>query len=196
MEVFMMRTIVGFGASSMQGAGDSAGGFFKRAQQRAARRPETASWRWINRGVGGDTTREMRARAEEVRALGATDLVVLLGCNDLPRRGDRNVARRVGLEEYAENLDRVLATLRAPRALFISSFAVSEEKAGVSGADFERYMDAALAAARRQGYQTWDLFRETRATISGYWAADGVHASDAGHEMIAAGVWRWIAADQ
>ena len=67
----MLNTIIGFGASSMQGAGDSQGGWFARAETLSADK----RLRWINRGVGGNTTRDMLP----IRIYGPLEFVVAGG---------------------------------------------------------------------------------------------------------------------
>lgn len=180
-------TIVGFGASTMQGAGDTQGGCFARLKLAGA----TLGAQWINCGIGGDTTRQMLQRAPAVAAHHATHLVVLLGCNDLPRSGDPAPDMRTTLDEYAQNLDRLLPAIRAPRSLFVTSFAVAP-RVGINDDDFARYVAAAADAARRHGYELWDLYGQTLQTISRYWAPDGVHLAGAGHQFVADGAWRWL----
>jgi len=177
-----MRTLVGFGASSMQGTGDSQGGFFSRLERSGAL-PNT---KFINAGKGGNTTRDMLARAGELAAHRPYDLVVMLGCNDLPRDGDvsPHVERRVPLAEYGQNLAAILPAIRGERSLFISSFLMSPAK-GMRPETFEQYMTVAISLAKENGYEVWDFYRESLGYISTHWANDGVHMKDSGHELVA-----------
>ena len=179
--------VLGFGASSVEGVGDDeAGGFLRRLEQklRAAGRPAKV----VNLGVGGHTTVDMLARVNEARRHLPSAVVVLLGCNDLPRVPDQNPERRTDLPTYRANLRRILAALHGPESLFISSFAVSQEKTGVRAEVLAAYMEAAVMMARELGYQVWDLQTESRAWGGRYLAADGVHFGPAGHELLATGV--------
>ncbi|MGE9296176.1 MAG: SGNH/GDSL hydrolase family protein [Puniceicoccales bacterium] len=184
-----MKSIVGFGASSMQGVGDSQGGFFSRV----ARRNEGSGLVFHNLGIGGNTLAEMLERRHEVPSLNPAAIVVMLGCNDLPRVGDGTPERRSNVDEYTWRVDQLLASLDAPQLFFISSFAVSEELTGVSPAVFAEYMTVSLEAATRHGYDVWDFYGETRDEAASLWAEDGLHVADDGHERIAQGLETWIA---
>jgi lysophospholipase L1-like esterase len=176
----MLNTIVGFGASSMQGVGDSQGGFFARAEKLAAGK----RMRWINRGVGGNTTRDMLLRVTTVTVHSPHRLVVLLGCNDMPRGNDPQPARRTAIDEYAANLRKLLPRIAGTPSLFVTSFPVSPA-VGISDATFSSYMTAAVAAATDAGYAVWDLYAELKDLAQPFWAPDGVHFNDAGHAYIA-----------
>ena len=186
-------TLVGFGASTMQGVSDFQGGFLARiaAHCQARTLPVTV----VNHGIGGQSMPAMLARTGELTALRPYDLVVVLGCNDLPRARDNKPTLRTSLDTYTTNLRRLLTALRTGatgnRALFISSFAVSEERTGISPALFSEYMAAATALAREQHYDIWDLYNETKADTAPLLAADGLHFNDTGHALIARRVLDW-----
>lgn len=182
----MTPHLLGFGASSMQGVGDSRGGFLRRLELRVA-----GQYSVTNAGVGGNTTRDMLQRLPGL-ALPADAVIVLLGCNDLPRANDAFPQNRVTLAEYRENLDRLLSALKAPRSLFISSFFPAEHLTGIAPATFETYMTAATDLARETGYEIWDLFNETRHTTAPLLAADGMHFNDTGHAFLADRVEEWL----
>ncbi len=184
----MTQYLLGFGASSMQGVGDSQGGFFRRLEQRYA---ASGVYRFTNAGLGGNTTRDMLQRLPGL-TLPPDILIVLLGCNDLPRAADPCPQNRIPLAEYRENLIKIFSALKAPRSLFISSFLPSEELTGVSLATFEPYMAAATDLARQAGYEIWDLFHETKHTTAPLLAADGMHFNDAGHAFLADRIREWL----
>src|SRR5471030_1936019 len=121
-----MRTILGYGASTMEGVGDPKGGFFKRLQ---GMHPEI---RWVNLGVGGNTTRDMVARMSACQQQAPYDIVVQLGCNDFPREREAPNPRRTTLAEYTANLNTLLGTIRGERSLFVSSLRVSPDQTGVT----------------------------------------------------------------
>ena len=185
-----MLKIIGFGASTMAGASDPEGGFLKRVGVlcEAMGRPVEV----INKGIGGETTRDMLKRTDEVTALRPYDLVVQLGCNDFPRTGDGRPEARTDHAEYVRNVGELFRTLRGRRSLYISSFAVSD-RTGIAPELFKANMTAAMAAARSAGYDVWDLYAETKPMASQLWAADGAHFGAAGHELIARYVAAWIA---
>ncbi len=185
------RTLLGFGASTMQGVGDtSAGGFFTRASRAESMQRRYANF--INHGIGGNTVADMLARVDKaVDAAGLDyDVVVILGCNDVPRDRDGNPAVRSTPQAYAATLAQMFPRVKSPkgRSLFISSFAVSYEKTGVCTDVFSQYMDPAMKLAQQAGYEVWDLWRATEPVAPRYWATDGLHFNDAGHQYIADGV--------
>jgi lysophospholipase L1-like esterase len=166
--------------------GDSQGGFFRRlGTATIASRYEAL----VNLGVAGDTTRKMLDRADIVAAHAPGDIVVLLGCNDVPRAEDRNPTIRTSISEYERIVQALLAKIRMRHSLFVSSFPVCEERTGVSVDVLSEYMDTALGVARSLGYAVWDLRGELQAPdLERFWAPDGLHFNDAGHEWIANGV--------
>jgi len=171
-----MITILGFGASTMQGAGDSRGGFLARLQ-----RPGISV---INHGVGGNTTRDMVARLDVLRAISRDWSIVLLGCNDMPRRNDGYPHHRTSVDEYRRHLTTIFNALRSPRNLFITSFRV-RDTVGIDANTFTDYMRVAIEEAQAAGgYQIIDLYAASQAFADRFWAADGVHYNDAGHEYI------------
>jgi lysophospholipase L1-like esterase len=184
------RTLVGFGASTQQGAGDkTGGGYFARAEKLA--KPSRPGWRWINRGIGGNTTRDMLARVSTVMVHAPYDLVVVLGCNDMPRANDKNPKARTDLAEYEKNLDEILRRVKGEKSLFITSFPVSQEKTGVAPETFAQYMNAAKTVAQKHGYEIWDLYTELLGgKAEQYWADDGLHFNDAGHQFLAESLWK------
>lgn len=170
------NTILGFGASSMQGARDSGGGFLKRLEQ--ALNKDTHTVDAVNLGIGGDTTREMLGRIGSVEKHKPACTIVLLGCNDMPRLGDRDPSRRTSLQEYENNLKVIFPKLRAKRSIFITSFYVNEIQEEV----FFHYMEAARKLA--VGYEVWDMLRDSRPLLPRYLADDFAHFNDEGHQYI------------
>jgi len=174
--MFERNTILGFGASSMQGEKDSQGGFLKRLEK--ALNSDAEISHIVNLGVGGDTTREMLARVDAVEKHKPSCTIVLLGCNDMPREGDKAPARRTSLQEYKSNLELIFPKLCAKRSIFITSFYVSE----IQEAVFIQYMETARRLA--VGYEIWDMFQDSRSLLSGFLADDYAHFNDAGHQYI------------
>ncbi len=175
--------VIGFGASSMAGVGDTKGGFFQRLQNANTERPDLT---FVNLGVSGNTTGDMLARADAVRGSDHR-LIVLLGCNDVPRANDTAPHRRATLEQYKHNLRALLPRIQGKSSLFISSFPVCAARTGVSEETLAAYMATARAVATECGFAVWDLYEELRGQdLTLYWASDGLHFNDAGHALIAA----------
>lgn len=184
------KTLLNFGASTAQGVGDEAGGgYFARASR--DERLKAVYVKFVNRGVGGNCVTDMLARADDAVAGAGRpfDVIVMLGCNDVPRQRDARPGVRSTPADYRATLESLLARVKGDgRSLLVSSFAVSSERTGVSPDVFATYVDAAIALARSAGYDVWDLWRETLPRAAEYWAADGLHFNDAGHQYIADGV--------
>jgi len=185
-----MRKLIGFGASSVQGVGDSQGGFFKRLEGKLmeAGKPHIC----LNHGIGGNSTRDMVARLPQVQAELPARIIVLLGCNDLPRERDAWPQARASVTEYAQNLEDILRTLAGPETIFVSSFSVDPQRTGVSPATFAEYMGEAVKIAVSFKLPIWNLYAESLTFGDKYLAADGLHFNDAGHEMIAEHLSRMI----
>ena len=176
----MQKTIVGFGASSMEGIGDeTGGGFFKRIQ------PAFNQHRFINLGIGGNTTRDMLQRCDQVVSYRPYDLIVLPGCNDFPRANDEDSQARTSVEEYCQNLTRILTTIKGKRSIFITSFPVDPIRSGVSAEMFDRYISRAHAIAVNSGYEIIDLYAMIRTSRREYLSSDGIHFNAQGHQAIA-----------
>ena len=176
----MQKTIIGFGASSVEGVGDDAGGGFIARLQRAV-----PSRRFVNMGIGGDTSREMLQRRDRLHAYRPYDLIVLLGCNDMPRTNDGNSARRTGLDEYRDNLRLLLGDLRGERSIFVTSFPVDPARSGIAADVFAEYMACARHVSIACGYEVLDLYAAVVASRRDHLAPDGIHFNAEGHRLIA-----------
>ncbi len=179
--------LVGFGASTMSGTGDSQGGFFARVCQKLAQQKLPVEG--VQFGIGGDTTRKMLARAGSILSVGKHDLIIMLGCNDLPRRDDKWPDTRTTIQEYERNLCALLTQIRGERSLFVSSFPVDPQKTGVSAEMLTDYMSLAISLAQGRDYQIWDMHKELLTVdLTNMWSPDGLHFNDQGHAFIAQGI--------
>jgi lysophospholipase L1-like esterase len=183
-----MTKLIGFGASTMQGAGDSQGGFFKRLEAKLSGAGRAR--KWLNFGVGGNSTRDMLARFDAVKVHLPCPAVILLGSNDFPRAGDVWPQNRLALPDYAANLRILFAAFSHPQTLFVSSFLICPRRTGMDPAVFRSYMQTALKIAAEHWMAIWDLYAESLGFGDKYYADDGVHYNDAGHEFIAEHVFR------
>lgn len=184
--------LIGFGASTMEGVGDSQGGFFKRLQEKY--RVAIPSVELINEGRGGETVYQMLKRAVKLDPARQFDVVVLLGCNDVPRANDATPDVRSGKEDYARYLASLFYYLKGRRSLFVTSPLVSEKQTGISPDLFGEYMGLAHSLAYSSHFDICDLYAETKENVSQYWAGDGLHLNDAGHALIAEKVAAWYEA--
>jgi lysophospholipase L1-like esterase len=160
------------------------------------RRDPEAGWRFFNRGVGGDRVPELVARwADDTLALAPDVLSVLVGVNDywhtkMGRYAGTTADYETGYVSLLEQTRRSLPTVRI---LVLEPFVLPT--GFVDETWFPAFHDRRAAArrvARRTGATFIPLqeqFDELAAkTGPQYWAADGVHPTPAGHEVIAEAV--------
>jgi len=181
--------LIGFGASTVEGTGDSQGGFFKRLQEKYG--IEQPALQLANEGRGGETVYQMLKRAVKLDPARKFDVVVLLGCNDVPRANDATPDTRSAKDDYARYLASLFYYLKGRRSLFVTSFLVSEKLTGISAELLGEYVGLARSLAYSSHFDIWDLYGETRAHVSQYWSEDGLHFNDAGHALIAEKVAAW-----
>jgi lysophospholipase L1-like esterase len=185
-----MTKLLGFGASTMQGAGDSQGGFFKRLEQKLAAAGKAREC--LNFGIGGNSTADMLTRFDAVRVHLPCPAVILLGSNDIPRDNDAWPENRLGLAAYEKNLEVMFRAFTDPQTIFVSSFLPCPRRTGLHEETFVRYMDIALKLAANAGMTIWDLYFESRHFGDKFFAEDGLHYNDAGHEHIAEHVFEMM----
>lgn len=175
----MNHKIVGVGASSMAGVGDTvAGGFFKRIQT-------NHNNVYLNKGVGGYSTHQMIENTKDLINEKPFILIVLLGCNDVPRVNDKNPKVRNSLEVYAANLKMLFHHLKSEKNLFITSFPVDPVRTGVQVSELEKYMNTAKNTAQDAGYEIIDLYSLIKKQNKQFLADDGMHFNPDGHQYIA-----------
>ncbi|MFS0698600.1 SGNH/GDSL hydrolase family protein [Cellulomonas sp. 179-A 4D5 NHS] len=156
-----------------------------------ARRPDLGLT-FLNRGIGGDTARQLRDRWEaDALALEPTVISVLVGINDTWRRYDSGRATSVDAyeEDYRAMLDSARERLGA-RLVLVEPFVVPVEEAQHG---WREDLDPRIGVVRR-------LAAELRATLvpadglfaaaavrttPAAWAYDGVHPTPAGHGLLA-----------
>ncbi len=182
--------ILGFGASSVKGVGDPEGGFLHRLSilLGSADAPHPT----FNFGIGGNTTRDMVKRLDEPVSKFPADVLILLGCNDVPRDGDSKPQNRTELVEYKNNLHKIFEVFRTQRVLFITSFRV-QPKTGVRNEVLSEYMSAAKSLAEEFRFLIWDVFTESENWDARLWAPDGLHLGPEGHDLLARGCERRLA---
>ena len=187
-----MDKLIGFGASTVQGVGDSQGGFFKRLERKLAEAGKPRAC--LNFGVGGDSTRDMLRRFDAVRSHLPCPAVILLGSNDIPRDRDIWPKNRLALPDYQANLEIILGAFTHPETMFVSSFLISPGRTGMRPETFAAYMEIALKVATSHHLRIWDFYAESIEFGERYLADDGVHYNDAGHELIAERLFQRITA--
>ena len=155
-------------------------------------RPER-QYRFINRGISGNKVPDLAQRwATDTVALQPDVLSILIGVNDYWHHLLNGYPGTVKdyEDEYTALVDRTRRELPRVRLVILEPFVL---RPGALDARWFPEVDERRAAAARvakQARATWVPLQEkldsaARKTGAAYWAADGVHPTPAGHELIA-----------
>lgn len=154
-------------------------------------------WRFFNRGVSGNKVPDLAARWQTDAIDLAPDLVsILVGVNDYWHKRLNGYTGTVA--DYESQLDALLAQTRralpSVRLVVLEPFVL--RVGAVDASWFPEFDERRAVAARVAGRAgaTWVALQarfDAAAARTGadYWAADGVHPTPAGHELIA-DAWR------
>lgn len=164
-----------------------------------ARHPDLALM-WINRGVSGDTVRDLRDRWE-TDALGHAPhwLSVMIGINDVWRRFGDDPADAVPIDEYESTLRGLLRRAvdsSGCRLVLATPYLIEPDRDEPQRAVSDRY--AAVVATLADGFgavlvDTQAAFdRVLAVTPPTAWADDRVHPNLPGHAVIAQAYLRAI----
>ncbi|NUO60732.1 MAG: SGNH/GDSL hydrolase family protein [Hamadaea sp.] len=157
-----------------------------------ARRPELGL-RWTNRGIAGNTVRDLAARwDEDVVALRPDWLSVMIGINDIWRSFTGQPDEAVPLDEYEQTLRSLLrraVDVTGCRLVLADPYLIESDRDDPQRVQTIRYGEvvAALAAefdavhVRTQA--AFDRVLETSAPSD--WSRDRVHPNLPGHALIA-----------
>jgi lysophospholipase L1-like esterase len=157
-----------------------------------ARHPELGLT-WVNRGIGGDTVRDLAERWDADAIGTAPDwLSVMIGINDIWHAFGSQPEKAVPLDEYATTLRALLrrAVERTGCRLIVAEpYIIEPDRAEAQRAATDRYR----LVAREIGAEfdaifvaTQDAFDEVlRVTAPADWADDRIHPHRPGHAVIA-----------
>ena len=155
-----------------------------------ARHPEV---RWINRGVGGDTVRDLAVRWEPDAIATAPDvLCVLIGINDVWRAFQGVPEQAVPLDEYGATLHDLLVRAVGATGCHVvvaEPYLVEPDRSDPQRLATERYATRATTLAAEAGATSVALQRvfddAMRRVPPSDLAADRVHPTPHGHQLIA-----------
>jgi lysophospholipase L1-like esterase len=148
---------------------------------------------WVNRGVGGDTVRELAARWETDAIDTAPDwLSVMIGINDIWRAFGSDPSSAVPIDEYATTLRALLrrAVDRTGCRLIVAEpYLIEPDRDEPQRAATDLYCMVAREIAAEfdaVNVRTQDAFDDVlRSTAPKDWADDRVHPNRPGHAVIA-----------
>jgi lysophospholipase L1-like esterase len=156
-----------------------------------ARHPELRL-RFANRGIGGDTVRELQARWQSDALDEQPDwLSVMIGINDVWRAFGSNPHQAVPIDEYETTLRDLLTRARAGGARLIIGTPYMIE--GDRSEPMRQRMDEYAALVRQIAAEFDAPLFDTQAafdaalahTTPDDWADDQIHPNSAGHMVIA-----------
>lgn len=148
---------------------------------------------WFNRGIGGDTVRDLRARWQsDVLDLSPDWLSVKIGINDVWRMFDGRTAEGVPIDEYESTLRALLresVDRTGCRLILAQPYVIEPDRTEPQRAMTDQYGGVVDKLAAEFGavlIRTQDAFDRVLATTgSADWAADRIHPNQAGHAVIA-----------
>jgi lysophospholipase L1-like esterase len=155
---------------------------------------------FANRGVGGDTTRDLAARWDrDVIAEQPDWLSIKIGINDVWRRFGANVDQAVPLAEYTATLRRLLDHTGAAigaRLILMEPYMIEADRTHPMRAEMDRYGEAVRQLAADYGavlVPTQAAFDAALThTSPADWAQDQIHPNGPGHMVIALAFLRAI----
>lgn len=146
----------------------------------------------LNRGVGGNTVRDLKERWErDALDLRPDWLSVKIGINDVWRAVAGRVSEAVPLDEYRETYDELLARARevGARLILMEPYVIEPDHSDHFRRLIDTYIPVVHALAERHRallVRTQEAFDHgLKAQPKGYWADDRVHPGAPGHALIA-----------
>jgi lysophospholipase L1-like esterase len=108
---------------------------------------------FVNAGINGETSAQALARLPEVVACQPTDVVVMVGANDLLGiRGMRlSGGRRTTFEEYQANLTSIVRRLAPARVALLSIQPLGERLDSAENQDMDRLNEIVRSVAEAEG---------------------------------------------
>jgi lysophospholipase L1-like esterase len=155
-------------------------------------------WRFVNRGISGDTVKALMARWDrDTLALKPDVLSVLVGANDTLSQFDKGIPLPTSVAEYASVYDAILRRTRGalPRVKLVlcEPFALPGTRNSGRWQAWRKDMAERQAIVRRLALAHRAVFVPLQAMFddackrapADYWIWDGVHPTSAGHQLIA-----------
>jgi lysophospholipase L1-like esterase len=133
--------VVCLGASTVQGNVS-----FNFVDELARRLPDRV---FVNAGINGETSAQALARVPEVKACQPTDVIVMVGANDLAAiRGSKLAAgKHTTFDEYRTNLTAIVRGLRPARVALMSIQPLGERLESPENQDMDRLNAVVRAVA-------------------------------------------------
>ncbi len=147
---------------------------------------------FVNRGVSGDTTRDLQSRWERDVLAEQPDWVsVMIGINDVWRSYGGNSHQGVPLPEYEQSLRDLLTSVRRQGTglIVMTPYMIEPDLRVPMRQQMDRYSSAAERIAHEQDallVHSQQAFDDAlRHTLPDDWAPDQIHPNNAGHAVLA-----------
>lgn len=187
------KRIVGFGASTIYGYGDSAGGFLERIKRWHQSQGDRNFV--YNIGIFGDTLTGMAERfSKEVPQRKPNLIIVYAGYNEIRRVSSPDQEMLVALDQQMAKLRQILKSAKAIcETLVINGFPFDQTKTTPFVntdsyyllADAELYCQQVIETAKVENCLSIDLFSAwSKLDYQRLLYQDGLHANDLGHQNI------------
>ncbi len=155
---------------------------------------------FVNRGIGGDTTRDLAARWErDVVAQRPDWLSVLIGINDVWRAFGPNAHEAVPLPEYTATLRRLLDRTKAAtaaRLILMTPYMIEPDRSQPMRRHMDIFGEVVGQLAAEYGAILVPVQAAFDMTLHGTtptaWADDQIHPNGPGHAVIALAFLRAI----
>ena len=175
-------------------------GYVSRIREQLLVNDPACSTEVLNRGVSGDTVRQLAARWQSDALDLRPDLLsVKIGVNDVWRSFGGLPEEAVGAQEYAATLRELLGSAQASgcRLVLVTPFLVEPDRADPMRLEVENRAGIVAELAGEFGAVLVDLQpafdAAVEASSAARWAPDRVHPSGPGHLLIARAWLRAVA---
>lgn len=159
--------------------------------------------RVINRGIGGNTIRDLHARwATDVLKEKAQWIVIMIGINDVWRQLSPETEREaVHLEEFVERYEELILTAsgEGARIVLCETSIIEEDPASKGNAilaeynrEIRRLADGTEGAVLVPIFETFLRMLQWRPDVR--WTSDGVHPESVGHALLAEAILESVGA--
>ncbi|NUP47233.1 MAG: SGNH/GDSL hydrolase family protein [Catenulispora sp.] len=168
-------------------------GYVSIVRDRTTARHPNLRLRWTNRGVNGDTVRDLAARWDEDALAPAPDwLSVMIGINDIGRWFEGQHDKAVPLDEYERTLHDLLhraVTATGCRLILADPYLIESDRTDARLVQTIRYGEVVAALAKEFDavhVRTQEAFdRVLEGSAPQDWAGDRVHPNPEGRAVIA-----------
>ena len=177
-------------------------GYVRRIAETMAARHPRLRVDVVNRGIGGNTIRDLRERwTNDILSLRPAWISIMIGINDVWRRlGCGDAADAVPLEEFAEHYRDLVVSAEGigSRLMLCETSVIEEDPSSEGNRLLTGYNDVIRRIAGEHDAVLVEVHREFLRAVEWrpdlQWTTDGVHPTPIGHALIAEVVLQTVGA--